>query len=340
MAQKELPFKRPPIISYLYHAFRLGIIWGGVECLPWFYSNYIQLLCQESFADGQNQFHFDFFPIWYDHAEIPWLFMPHFFDKDTVYKCNIDINQLIMQYIDRDYYIYSFVDEFFIPNRLSYKTKHLIHDNLIHGYDTERNIFNIVGFDDRFRFSESEVDFIEYRNAFMTNTNDRVHLFKKYDKCNYDFDLKLVFEFLTEYLLSIDSAERLRAVHNPETKNYTYGIKVYECLKRYLELVLIDKIEGDTMLPLHIFWEHKVCMLLRLKYMEENGYLNNLSSTAERYQSIERNFLIARNEMLKYSRTGNKKVVSSVIGLINKTEVEEREILLDLQDKIGKVLTG
>lgn len=339
MAQKKLPFKLPPIQSYLFHTFRLGIIWDRVECLPWFYSNYIQLLCQETPSDGQNQFHFDFFPMYYNHVDVPWLYGPHFFDKDTVFNCNIDINQLIIQYIDRDYYLYAVVDEFFIPNRSSYQTRHYYHDNLVYGYDTERKMFNIAGFDDRFlRVSESEVDFMEYHNAFMSKESlspwrKRVTCFKKSDPYQYDLDLKLISEFLNEYLLSIDSSHRLRMVHNPEN-NITYGMKVYECLRRYLELVLMDQIGGNIVLPVNIFCEHKACMLLRLKYMEENGYLDNGGLIYERYQNIERNFLIARNLMIKYTGSKNQRDISRVIDIVHKMESEEREALLDLQKKI------
>jgi len=66
MKTKLLPMIIPPIYSYLCNAYPLSIALQHDQSKPWFYSNYIQLICTDKFP--KEKF-FSFYTsnlIWYD----------------------------------------------------------------------------------------------------------------------------------------------------------------------------------------------------------------------------------------------------------------------------------
>ena len=56
--EKELILSNSPIKGYTIHAYPLSIALNEEKCKPWFYSNYIQLVCDpdyiENFYDFNN----------------------------------------------------------------------------------------------------------------------------------------------------------------------------------------------------------------------------------------------------------------------------------------------
>lgn len=132
MKAKQLPFKTPPIIGYQSYAFPLGIAANHNNYLPWFYSNYIQLKCASNFFQRRD--------LWFDfldgnvYGRIPFLEYDCYV-KDDFSNSYGDLVDFIIESVNKNSYIYTVVDLFYIPNTFGYQQSHFTHDTLVLGYN-------------------------------------------------------------------------------------------------------------------------------------------------------------------------------------------------------------
>lgn len=322
MDKIEHPIKQPPIISYLHHAYALAIIMNYPQFSPWFYSNYIQLYyCENSMIKFNFYSPFDIF--W----NTPCL-IKEVMSKKIAMGTGVDIKQLINTYIKEGFYVCTFLDEFYVPDKAAYKVYHFIHECLIYGYDNVNRRYNILGFDRKMTFRGSYLTYEDFDTAFTGTPEDKPLIFTRADlQHNPGFDVGLVKSLLQDYRTSANTSRSLKIIGR-ERKNFVWGIQVFECAKAYLEQVLNEGLAPDYRY-FCIFQEHKKCMLERIGYMLKHGYIQN-SSHYELYQDINIKFLILRNMLLKYTLTGKKNIIVRMLDSIDKTVSLEKEILENL----------
>lgn len=169
MNAKKLPIGTPPIIGLHYHAYPLAVVLNYEKYLPWFYSHYIQVYCTNDFSEvnGSPWFNFVSFDLW-DNG-IPYLSNNHLLDQKTVITNKIDVINLVKSYLDRGWYIYAEIDDYYIPFRYSYQKQRQPHDIFIFGYDSKNHSFDTAGFNSKSEFSLNELDFNDFEKAFFDN---------------------------------------------------------------------------------------------------------------------------------------------------------------------------
>jgi len=346
MNTKILPIVRPPIIGYVHLAYPLSILLNYSECLPWYYSNFIQLCCCK--IPQEANLYLRFYTTIKYIQRIPWL-MYEYLHLDTIINNGFDIIKLICNYIDEGYYIYINVDELYISQRGAYGRNHNTHANLVFGYDLSKKTFNILGFAFDHKFRESEVSFSDFekavRNYGISLQNKNMEDFNvmnfamplKYNSyAKYDFDMEVVKKQIYDYLHSRNTTE-----FSPIFKNHlqfesanAFGLDIYQHFKRYLELMLDDAREQDFV-SLHVLWEHKKCMCSRIKYMMDNKYIpESFDTIYKNYCEIEHKTLSLRNHMLKYIATNDKKVIVWIIKSIDEIAIKESSLLSDILDNM------
>ncbi len=109
MSIVKLPMAESPIVGFQHIAYALSIILNDKESLPWYYSNYIQLVSGNSFATPMT-----FYPNWFDANPLLYI---QTFKKEIMKFGNIDIHSFIKDCIDNKTYFYSAFDEFYVPRR-------------------------------------------------------------------------------------------------------------------------------------------------------------------------------------------------------------------------------
>lgn len=343
MESKVLPVKEPLINVYQFRAYALAVILNYDETLPWFYSNFIQLKCTSGFIQ-KNSLDFDF--IAGDiFGGIPWFDYIKDTDK-TMLKDNInDVCQFVINNIDNGYYLYTVVDEFFIPDRIPYKKHHHMHDIMVYGYDNAKKVFNIAGYNSKMKYAETEAAFDSFYNAFSSSEpvqKNMIVLFKKIDNVCYDFNIERVFEKLEDYVYSKDCSDKLEIYdfdHKTEhidyigralkTGEYVFGMNVYEQLILFCEAMRKQEVQPDFR-PFHCLWEHKSCMLGRIKYLIDQNYLKNSDNLYKNYQQIESEALIVRNKIVKMIISGNPHLIENVKCQLNKLSKDEYALLSNL----------
>ena len=333
--QKILPIATPPIIGYLHHAYPLSILANWTTYMPWFHSNYIQLYCPQNFQEMRHQrikkFNF------YRRPDQRLTFSPYLkvqlLDRDLIFNSSEDIVPFIIACIDNGYYVQPTIDEYFLPDSPAYKKSHFIHETLIYGYNNQA--FTGIGFNKNGNYATYHIRSSELAQAIghadLTDHYDPygVRLFKYAPHAKYDFDINLVREQLADFLYSRNTSQRFRMLANPSDD--AYGLAIYTCLKRYIESFLFSSFD---ILPTHILWEHKKCMVDRLKYMEAQGYLKSKYGFSVQYDEIARKTGILRMLLLKFKITRRPDLIHRVLSHLDTIAEMEKRLLQDLLKSI------
>jgi len=343
---------RPPLIGKLRHAYPLSILATDDAYLPWFYNNYIQLFCP--LARG--------FP----HTQVDFFYPPHYpstplldvqiFDRRVLEKSlRGSIGSFFAHCIDDDLYIRIYVDEFYIGQRAAYQREHFLHKVLLCGYDEGKEIFHIMGFLPNGQYGRSEVGFADLERSFYSDallgemraidSGERdsalgdfseIWLAKYRRERRCEFDLPLVVEQLMDYLLSRNTIERFRMLDISHLGQEEIGMGIYRSIQRRLEYALETPFYFDF-LSLHTLWEHKKCMLMRMHYMEEQGYLDPVDQYSSEFGEVERQARILRMMMLKARWKNDVDMVRRMMDRIEVMAASERAVLEKVVDRLVSV---
>ena len=326
----ELELQQPPINCYLHHAYPLTVAMSHKDFNAWILSNYIQL---EYYANI-NILNFLIYPISGFCNLCPLLDYVGL-DLEFIYKSNINIIDFIKNSISLGYYVMTYTDEFYIPDRISYERKiHFRHEIMIYGYDSEKSIFNVMGFNKNRKYCPSCVSFSQFETSFLHSidkTNDFI-LFKAKDNKSYnpsyEFDVENVKNLLSDYLLSKNTSANFRSIGKPN--NSICGISVYEQLIKYYQ----DILQNDSNVTcdikhFHLLYEHKKVMVSRLEYLMENNYIDTKNGLINEFRNLENEALNKRNIIMKYNATKNKVLINTVIDSLHKIRDSEKKAIED-----------
>ena len=111
--EKHLPIAVSPISCLQYLSYPLNILANDDDYLPWFYSNYIQLIWNKDLSPLLTFYYHGDVPdcrniLWIDYQD---------FHKNIFALNNIDICSFIVNSINEGWYFYTSYDEFYIPDK-------------------------------------------------------------------------------------------------------------------------------------------------------------------------------------------------------------------------------
>ncbi|WP_054749921.1 hypothetical protein [Ruminiclostridium josui] len=335
MCIKNLKIVKPPIYCYLHHAYSLTASIDHKDFQKWFLSNYIQL----EYVLEDNTLNFFKFVIAGICIYNP-LLDYRILDLDFIHRSNTNIIDFIVSSIDMGYYVTTYLDEFYIPDREAYQKRHFRYDNMIFGYDLSRKILKIIGYTDKYAYNESCISFSEFESSYNHSVERRndVILLRPKDENSYlpsfDFDIVNVKNLLEDFLLSRNTSERLRIINNP-TKNVIFGMSVYREIINNFKSVLEEDKKECNMIALHVLWEHKKTMVSRIEYLIDNNYINRDSNLLESYSQLRNKALSFRNMIIKFNINKNRRLVEMVIAGLEKMVETEKKLVTDLLDKLA-----
>ncbi|UED72207.1 hypothetical protein [Brevibacillus sp. DP1.3A] len=331
MLANSLPVVDPLINVYPKHAIPLTLLSLDKHAEQWIYSNYIQLKCSKDFMNHTPQDWFDFFTVYPEFYENPYLHTERI-TIDTINNLDINIINFVINSIDNGSYIYTHVDEYYISDTVAHNSFHLPHAILIYGYNKGEKILNIAGFNKIQKYSFRTVDFSHFEKAFYKiadykqEINSRHKNYFKFSylmKLNqvkkYDFDISWVFDCLKDYIESKNTSGRFRGFSNI-VDDY-YGLETYSKLIDYYSSIPEDKRYLDIR-PAHLLWEHKKIMFKRIQYIEKNK-IANVDGSLKVFEEIERISLNLRNILIKYTFNNDNSLIDKIITLLNTLETKE-----------------
>ncbi|GBF78226.1 hypothetical protein PA598K_06842 [Paenibacillus sp. 598K] len=314
MERYSLPLANPPIKYLQHYAYRLSIILNHDEGWPWFYSNFIQLLGRKG-ATGAADYRIDFLPAALGfHTFFPLLDYSPLKKEIILNQLQCDVHDLLQRSLQEQLYIYTFVDEFYIPHRRSYQQQHFGHDILIYGYDLSERAYHVVGFDENMMYRETKVRFDQMEQAMMSAPEQPIIQIYR-NQFSYELDMEAIKDALTDYIHAHNSSKRLRSFVTPMPDHHYYGLAVYSGLEEHLDMLGEDMGNYNIRLT-HLLMEHKQCMLLRLDYLKKEGRLFDADELLGSYQELMDMTLKLRHLYLKISLSTDKEAPGKVKDLL------------------------
>ena len=105
--------------------------------------------------------------------------------------------EFIIESLNKDFYCYVWLDEFYISNSEHFKKEHFIYDTLVFGYDKTKHTLNVAEYFKYGKYSYGEVDFEEFLSACVDNPS--LTWLIKYESWGYVFDLNITIRLLKEF---------------------------------------------------------------------------------------------------------------------------------------------
>lgn len=319
MNKKILKLAELPVNCYPDYAYPLSVILNEDKSLDWFYSNFIQIYHTKDmktspvnfyYSDLNNRLWDTRFPL-LDYQTI---------HKDTIDKLGIDIIDFIKTIIDTENYCYLYLDEYYLPTSAAYGKVHFAHVQFVYGYDADKSVLFMAGYDKSRHYNYYTNKFEHIRNAYLLcerdfyNDKNNIYIFKyNYQGSPYHFDMKAVYTQTIEYLESKDSSVKYNNCFNSRT-GMTFGIHVISRIKddmdKYKENVIGMEYIDER--PFCIMREQKTLMVLRLQYMMDKRYILKDSGCTALFQKLEKEYNILLSLCLKLEIKRDMKVLEKV----------------------------
>ncbi|MGZ4110972.1 MAG: hypothetical protein ACXVP5_00825 [Tumebacillaceae bacterium] len=335
MTVKQLPIGEPLLRGYQFYAYPLAILAPHQEALPWIHSNFLQLCFYKDFRSG---FPVPFAPYLYDYAANPWLKVQRI-QRETLDVFQTSITTLLIESIQRGWYAYFNVNEFYIPRREAYQQQDHLHDILVFGYDEEQQTFDVLGFCNDMSFAATTVSFAEMEEAYRTAVrfdylNKEICLYQFNESGRYAFDVRLVANLLEEYLLGRNTSEH--AYMFGEVYDRANGMDAYPYLQDFLRAALDGDVFPDIRY-MHILWEHKKCVLALIRFLEREGMLDPELGFSTAYLEVEQIVLTFRNAMHRYWFDQKAERLRAIVDRLDEVRTLEFEILDRLIKNLKKL---
>ncbi|RCX12710.1 hypothetical protein DFR58_1209 [Anaerobacterium chartisolvens] len=289
---------------------------------PWIFNNFIQI----RYAPAWGMYVFD------NHrlllSDCPYIAYYCFPQSLIISKWNKSLKQLIIDSVNSDFYLFLFADRYYIPKSDCYLKEHNPHEIFIFGYDLEKEIVYAADNLEYGKFIQIKCTFQELENGYWsvkgkyTLLTD-VRLLKPKDDITCDFDLEQVLLSLDSYLNS------KRTVDVSEDQKCDFG---FDSFRRIFE-DLSNLSAGEDYIdirPFHLFYEHKLLMDMRVKYLVQNGYLPGGISLTESFSTLKDDYLSLRNLIVKYDVKKDPKLVSRITNKFQQNIMVEKSLIANL----------
>lgn len=318
----NLPYNLKPILrAYQPEAYLCGIIFSKDEkFLPYFLSNYIQLVYFDDYATYRTRLNYSNYTenwMFSNHGliSIDYLSVPYFITEPD----RMDFAKIVTEALHNGYYIMGMYDEFYIPGKSAYNNHHFDHDYLIYGVDEENQEFYSAGYlRDKF-YSSFTIPFSNYHQSLKT-INPPYHLFwflKFHHDIELSFDITTVKQGIWKYLNSYKS---------DNSKN-TYGLQAIESLITLFKEMKNEQNDVDLR-SLFALKEHKQLMRLRLKYMMENNCIMSDENILFKYEQMIHQSELALSLGMKYNITKKQGIVDTICEILGENIMIEKDCLL------------
>lgn len=219
--------------------------------------------------------------------------------------------QIIKHMLDEGFYVYySDVDDFYLPEKSWYGIKHRTHDGIICGYDDNDATISIAAYDINWIFRliriPQECFILGLESAMKNSEYGTMTAYRIKENTVVEVNERDILRLLKEYLDS--NFEKYPADEDGDVR----GIVVHNYLAMYMDKLKDGSIPYEKMdwRALRPVWEHKKCMLDRIKAVEDkNGWSNELS---ERYASVVEKANRIRMMYAMYHKNHNDKLLDKI----------------------------
>ena len=352
--KKKIPVQEPPVTSYMFYMYPLSIMRPHAAFTPWICSNYIQLY---HYNDRDLKFYVSPFSPKGGKKNSYYVACPFLeiqnLEQSMITRARDDIIQFVIASLDEDWHVQLDVDYFHLPSTAPYQQFHFLHEVLVSGYDDNNETFEISGYDKSWKYHVATITFSELfeavstvdktlnDNAYPVGQSDEspeVFLYRSDNHKKHEIDIGQMYESLSDYLESVNTAEKYRMLWVPQEKGL-WGVSVYSYLTESLDQG--RNLETLT-IPLRVLWEHKKVMAGRIGYLEKQGYIDPGNRILAEYSEVTRMANHARWLLLKCLRRPKASLVSKASDTLHDISEREYRVLSNLRDLLedGNTASG
>lgn len=324
MSKKTLPMGIPVLQCFNRYASITSLITSEAD-MCYLYNSYIQITC----VDG-GVFAFDNYRSFFELC--PYVDACTLSRKMLSAKGSSSLRDLILQAIDNDYYVFLFIDNFYLSESEAYQKFHLNHELFICGYDTRKGTFNIADNLDSGRYIKTQTDIANVEQGYWNmeikpgkEFLTKIILLEKKEITHAVIDIpriRLGFEF---YLKSKGSLEY------SNSRMQLFGLDVVRYMIKQFQGTT-HKGEIDLRQP-YFLWEHKKLMTQRITYLIEHGYMQNENDILNSFVRLDEEYHILLCSAIKYS-------ISKKEGILSKIIDRAEELIRDEEQVMAEVLEG
>ena len=236
---------------------------------------------------------------------------------------------------DGMYIFYNRVDDFYLPGKSWYGTRHLHHDGIICGYDDNDETISIAAHDINWVYNLIRVPqkcFLEaLRSSLEAKQYGNMIAYKIKENTVAEINEGEMLKYLREYLDS--SFEKYPTDEN----GLVLGTVVHDYLAMYIDKLKDGSIPYEKMdwRALRPIWEHKKCMLERIKAVEKkNGWTDELSI---RYTPIVEKANHIRMMYAMYHKNHNDKLLDKIRDGLLDVAKSDKALVEEFIKKLEKV---
>lgn len=233
----------------------------------WKYSNYFQV-----FLDENNSVKVDYYNI--SKRDYGYHYLNQFLIFNYKDMENMSRNKFIEDLIDliyEDNYLSMYLDEFYFEKTDKVIKRHYIHSNLIFGVDREKEIFQVLGYNDDGKLCERYISFNGLYKAHMAVQKKEYKKIEVIKYCpsrnKYKFEIEYFLLQIEEFLEGKNSSIRLAGIL-PVIEG-KYGVEVYKYFEKNPEMLIQD------LRITYLFVERNDLMKERIRFLHERCYLKN-----------------------------------------------------------------
>jgi len=334
MSEIKLHTSTPPVYSFPIFANLLSIISAHKNYESWFFSNFIQLN-----ASPKNHT-LSFYDCWAYIHKCP-LIITNSADRWMINeKWSGDITSFLIDAINKNTYIYFFIDEAKLSNSsFSRKYNAFTHDVMVHGYNLKNKEFYIAGAFASGKYVESTCTFAEMQCAYENTDLSKdwlngIQMIRLNTEKSYDLYIPYIKEQMSDFLYSKNSALK---IGDPSYYEESFGLSVYDVLRDYLVKLLNGSESKLLIKPFHFLLEHKKCMVERVNYFDRNDIIKskaNLEELKKNFKDIHNKSLIHRNLFLKYMTNGDPIHLPGIITELTEIQAKEKDAFTQIIELI------
>ena len=330
----------PPIRTWTYHAFRLSVLSKTLHFEPWVLSNFIQMCSRDlgEFASEPSDVYEAYLDVPYGYN---FLCPEKFYDAAGLVQHSIDralfndvgppLVDFIRKSLDHGFCVYAYVDYYntLREGRVAVTPSKSNHGAMVCGYDTLEDAFLLVGYETG-KYGLSWVSRAIYEKAFqgtclqsMGRSHQTVWLMGR-ENIPYRFDIDRVAVQLEDYVSSSNRLGWGSLIAQTPSSLY-FGIETYEMgLVRHLEVVS-NRPECLYHHLFHVFLEHKLLMLERMRYLSKMGIVEK--SIVESYSWIRKQAQNLWLVMLKFGVRPKSSTLTRTMSRLRELSEKEGEVL-------------
>ncbi len=287
--------ENPELCTYLFYSTRLAILQTDEQAREW-------LL--QYFMDLRLFYHKNYINFLFLEEEIEQILNLTSVTYTEVEKSG-GILDFIRAHILDGKYINIHLDEFYLSPKEYYQTRHFVHENLIYGFDDEKQELYAYGMAERQITKKYTIPYFDFLFAYEKG--------KLYSFCGAEYleqegyapILLCQIGTIPEYHFSWKEMQnKLKAFIKPKPEEmvgediHVYGKDIYMWIIR--ELMGETDYGIDDFRIIQLLYEQKQCVYRRLQYLQERNLLpQEQISNFENYQSVVRNCQSMRMIYLK-----------------------------------------